>query len=45
MNEILFQSNFANNTAWSCGICVSSRGEIIRLNLNHNFLLIVLIVA
>ena len=38
VNEVLFQGNFANNTTWSCGICVSSRGEIIGLNLNHDFL-------
>jgi len=42
MNEVLFQCNFANNTTWSCGICVSSRGEIIRLSLNHNLVLIFL---
>jgi len=28
----LFQGNFANNNTYGWGICVSSRGEIIRLS-------------
>jgi len=37
MNEVLFQGNFANNTTYSKGICVSPQEEIIRLILIITF--------
>jgi len=35
--EVLFQVNFANDNAYSWGICVSSRGEISMISLITTF--------